>query len=396
MMKTIGGSLPLANKFIVIGSIGDRRLQLFAAALQRLGLPPAQQVSYQNVLTGKENLADIVSAGDVVRIESPGKSWLTEKLLLQVGAEAAQREAGYEALAHSEVTQLTFDKGRITYPHQWYLGFCATLDLIAHQLTQAPPHLSMNRTSAIKTMFDKRLVHKQLTAVNLPVPQSLNPITSYDDLWQAIQKTGIKRLFIKAAHGSSASGVVAYETNGRQHKATTTVEMVQNGAEVRLYNSRRIRTYRDQREIALLIDHLCQQHVHVEQWIPKASVNGRFCDIRIVVIGNQARHSIIRLSQSPMTNLHLLNERASIDILPNKVGDAVWQQVQQQCEQAVGLFPDTLYAGVDLLFTPNWKNAYILELNAFGDLLPTVRDNGVDTYEAEIEATLAQLQSILD
>ena len=361
-----------------------------------LAMPPAHQISYRSLLNGEVNLAEIVVAGDVVRIESPGKSWLTEKLLLQVGAEAAQQKVEYEALSANEVAQLTFDKGRITYPHQWYLGFCAVLDLIANQLAQAPPHFLMNSTSAIKMMFDKRLVHAQLTAVNLPVPQSINPITSYDRLWQTIRDTGIKRLFIKSAHGSSASGVVAYETNGRQHKATTTVEMVQNGAEIRLYNSRRIRTYRDQREIVTLIDHLCQQHVHVEQWIPKASVNGRFCDIRIVVIANQARHSIIRLSQSPMTNLHLLNERASIDILPNKVGEAVWQQVQQQCEQAVALFPNTLYAGVDLLFTSNWKNTYILELNAFGDLLPTVRDNGVDTYEAEIEATLAQLQSTLD
>lgn len=378
------------NNFIVIGSTGDRRLHLFAAALQRLGLPTPHQIDYAQLISGEINLAEVIAAGDIVRIESPGKSWATEQAMLKAGATAAQQEACYHPLPATEVDQLSFDKGRILHPRQWYLGLCTTMNLIATQLAQAPPHFLMNGPAAIKAMFDKRIVHSQLTAVNLPIPQTLNPIQNYEQLWQKIQQTGIKRVFIKLAHGSSASGVVAYETNGRQHKATTTVEMVQNEAEISLYNSRRIRIYRDQAQIATLIDQLCQQHVHVEQWIPKASLNGRFCDLRIVVINGKTQHSIIRLSHTPMTNLHLLNGRAAIDILRDKINHSVWQHTQQLCTQAVAQFPHALYAGVDLLFTPNWKQPYILELNAFGDLLPTVRKQGMDTYEAEIKATLTK------
>ena len=89
----------------------------------------------------------------------------------------------------------------------------------------------------------------------------------------------------------------------------------------------------------------------------------------------------MRLSHTPFTNLHLLNERAPIETLIAQIGMALWRDAQATCERAVACFPDAHYAGVDLLFTTNFHHHYVLELNAFGDLLPTVRVNGMDTYE---------------
>ncbi|RUS95886.1 hypothetical protein DSM106972_088990 [Dulcicalothrix desertica PCC 7102] len=58
------------------------------------------------------------------------------------------------------------------------------------------------------------------------------------------------------------------------------------------------------------------------------------------------------------------------------------------CEQAAKLFPTSLYCGVDLLILPDWKQHAILEINAFGDLLPGILWNGMDTYTSEVKAML--------
>jgi hypothetical protein len=52
------------------------------------------------------------------------------------------------------------------------------------------------------------------------------------------------------------------------------------------------------------------------------------------------------------------------------------------------LFPRCHHIGLDLLFTPGFRSHVLLEANAFGDLLPGVLWNGLDTYEAEL-ASLA-------
>jgi hypothetical protein len=59
------------------------------------------------------------------------------------------------------------------------------------------------------------------------------------------------------------------------------------------------------------------------------------------------------------------------------------------CEEAMAkCFPDCLYAGFDVLIEPDFRTAWILEVNAFGDLLPRTLHEGRDTYEWEIEAAL--------
>jgi hypothetical protein len=67
-----------------------------------------------------------------------------------------------------------------------------------------------------------------------------------------------------------------------------------------------------------------------------------------------------------------------------------WQAVRRTCEAAADVFPGSLHLGVDLLLTPGYRRHAVLEGNAFGDLLPGVLSEGVDTYEAEIRAVLAK------
>jgi hypothetical protein len=47
-------------------------------------------------------------------------------------------------------------------------------------------------------------------------------------------------------------------------------------------------------------------------------------------------------------------------------------------------FPESLYAGIDLLFSPDFRRQAVIEVNAFGDLLPGVFWQGQETYAAEL------------
>jgi hypothetical protein len=373
-------------QFVVIGAPGDRRIELFQQALDSCQLSAAQLVSYSELLKGNIHLSQVVQHNTVVRIESPGRDFDIEKVLLHAGAAEADSEP-YAHLAESAIADLSFDRGRLRFPRQWYLGFTRALRLIGIQLTECPPHQIMNHPNDIALMFDKAACHAVFSAHGLPVPRSLNPIYNFDTLIDAMQREHCFRVFVKLAHGSSASGTVAYEWSGDRHRAITTVEVVWQGGQITLYNSRHLRTIFDLSEIRTLIDALCQHNVHVEQWIPKAAHHNKVFDLRVVTIKGAVRHTIVRLSKTPMTNLHLLNERASVEQLERMPIEA-WHSAQETCQHAAGLFPRSLYSGIDLMFEPGYRRHHILEINAFGDLLPGLLDRGQSTYEAEIEAVL--------
>jgi hypothetical protein len=383
-----------ACQWIIIGNLESRPVALFQAALAGRGLPPARIVAYADLLAERVALPDVVRAGDIVRIETPGRNFDVEIELLRLGAaqvepEPATYRPALEWLLHVWGDHAE-DIGAVWYPRTWYLGYCTLLRRIEQQLAACPPHRRMNSPADIALMFDKRQCHALLEQHGLPVPRSLGPISGYDDLVTAMQATRCHQVFVKPAHGSSASGAVAYRTNGRAHVAVTTVDEIRydgNGCPM-LYNTRRLRTLHDLREIAGLIDAVCRHRAHVEQWLPKAGSDGYTFDLRVVMIGGQVRHVVPRLSRSPMTNLHLLNRRGDIERVRARMGDAAWQALCRTCEWVMALFPDSLYAGLDVLVLPGYRRHVILECNAFGDLLPGVLWEGMDTYAAEIAALM--------
>ncbi|HZO73450.1 MAG TPA: STM4014 family protein [Ktedonobacteraceae bacterium] len=371
--------------FVLIGSPQDRRVELFQAALVQLGLPPARMISYRDLIAGRTALADSIQPTSIVRIESPGKDFEVERALLALGAEIEEPDGQpYERLSRRAVEELSFEKGRILPSRQWYLGYCQLLQHIKQQVEQ---HQVMNTADDIMLMFDKRATHALLAAQAISVPPATGLVNSYEELIDQMQRYGWSRVFLKPAHGSSASGVVAYRFAGNRHQAITTVEMVCTGNERRLYNSRDIRVYQQHEEIVALIDALCRHRVHVERWLPKAGYAQRTFDLRIVMIARQVQHVVARLSRSPMTNLHLLNKRGDIAEILAAIGEARWEQACRTCEQVARLF-ESLYMGIDLLFTSAFKQHAIVEVNAFGDLLPGVLYHNQDTYTAEIVAAL--------
>ena len=379
--------------FVVIGNPGTRRVRGVEAALAGLGLPPARLVPYADLLANRVHLAEVVTPGAVVRIESPDEEPEVQRAILALGEAPAAAE-GDDYLTTEQAAAALADKGRLLPSRQWYLGFCTLLRDLDRQRALCPPHRLMNAPEDVAVMFDKRRCHALLAASEIPVPRALNSsgVHDYGSLTEAMRTAGMSRVFVKPAHGSSASGVVAYQTNGREHLATTTAEAVWHGGTLRRYNSKKVRTYRDA-EVRPLLDALCRQPVHVERWVPKAGLDGRVFDLRVVVIHGRAHHTVARLSRTPLTNLHLDHERRGTAAVQERMGEQAWSDAMRSCERAMALFPHSLYAGVDLLISTDFQRHAILEMNAFGDLLLNTFCDGQDTYTAEILSVLQDLSA---
>lgn len=377
-----------APRVVVVGNPGSRRVALFQESLAARGLAPAVIVPYADFLSDRASLEPFVNEGAILRIESPDRDFDVERALIAAGADEDDEDAPAAAgrIGRDEALRLDFDRGRILYPRQWYLGFRRLLRRIERQRACCPPHLVMNRPDDIAVMFDKPTCHARFEAQGVPCPPGLGTPRGYDDLRQRMARAGMHRVFVKLAHGSSASGVVALETDGRRVQATTTVEAVDSGCGLRLYNTRAVCRLTDERQVATIIDALCAERVHAERWVPKASLAGGPFDLRVVVIGGRARHALARVGHSPMTNLHLKSRRADAELVRSRMTAAAWNQLVHSCEQAAGVVPESLYAGVDIVISPGFRRHAVLEINAFGDLLPGISFEGRDTYAAELAA----------
>jgi len=370
-------------KLLLIANPENRRATMFLDAWRRRTDAPVVVVPYLDLFDGRSGWEMLDSAADddtVVRIESPGENFDVERQLLALGSTRAEEE-GIPSISAQQAESLEFDHGRILYPRQWYLGFCRLLEKIGCSLPEGVRY--MNPPADIALMFDKPSCHARCLEGEIPVPQSLGAIGSCDELIARMDDAGIDRVFVKIANGSSASGVAAVHRTRSGTRAVTTVEMTDDG---RYYNSLKLQCYREPTDLARLIDWICSQQAHVERWLPKAVLGRMSLDLRVVVIAGHARHTVVRQSTGPMTNLHLGGRRGDLDALKEKIGPARWQAVQRTCERVMTLFPGSLYAGIDVLLLPGGRSHAILEANTFGDLLPGVLCDGMDTYEAETMA----------
>ncbi|MGW4745942.1 STM4014 family protein [Streptomyces sp. NPDC004290] len=357
-------------RLVVVGDPAGRRVALFRDALRTAGLPGARAVSWPDVLRGRARFG----AGETVRLDSPGEDPETDLLLRGVG-----------------------DPARVEGTGRWYARFTRAVADLGRSVAAAGAVL-VDDPAELAVLFDKRLAHGLLAAAGVPVPESPTSgpgapvVRGWADVRALIGGAGPRRVFVKLAHGSSASGVLAVETNGAgRFQATTSVERSGDG---RLFNSLRVRRYTGEHEIAAIVDALAPDGLHVERWVPKATQDGRAADLRVVVIDGRATHAVLRTSRSPMTNLHLGGARGDLDAARASIAAAGgrWEDALGVCERAAAVFPGTRCVGVDLLPASGWRRFAVGEVNAFGDLLPGLTGlpgggaEGLDTYGAQVAA----------
>ncbi|MGK3090266.1 STM4014 family protein [Streptomyces sp. WAC01490] len=361
-----------APRFAVVGNPENRRVAFFREAVRAAGLEPARVVSWLQVLRGEAEF----EPGDTVRIDSPGEDAEVERLLRGVD-----------------------DPTRVEGSARWYAGFLSAVGEVTRAASVAGAEV-LTSPGDIASLFDKRLCHGLLAAAEVPVPPSFTSgpdaaeVRGWSDVRALLREHRMPRAFVKLAHGSSASGVLAVETAGPGRvRASTSVE---RDAQGRLFNSLRVRRYTTEAEVGALVDALAPDGLHIERWLPKASQRGRAADLRIVVVGGRATHAVVRTSLSPMTNLHLGGARGDLDEVRAAVSavGGCWREALAICERAAACFPGTLCVGVDLLPAAGWRRFAVGEVNAFGDLLPGLTGlpgsgaEGLDTYAAQVAAVL--------
>lgn len=360
-----GASSPSVNespsaRWVVVGNRENRRVGLFLDAARAVGVATPRVVEWRAVLDdGGHDFAE----GAVVRLDSPGENPAVDELLRGVK-----------------------DPTRVEGSARWYARFLdAVGSLRGGRRLDDPAELAV--------LFDKRLCHARLDAAGVPVPASPTsgaaaPVHDWSDVRDRMRDHGLRRVFVKLAHGSSASGVFAIEsTSAGRWRATTSVEVAADG----LHNSLVVRRYTSESEIAAIIDRLAPDRLHIEQWVPKASLAGRTADLRVLVVAGRATHAVVRTSRAPMTNLHLGGARGDLAAVRVAAGDR-WNEALAICERAAACFPGTLCVGVDLLPSIGWRRFTVGEVNAFGDLLPRLAGlpegpaAGIDTYSAQLRA----------
>lgn len=351
--------------FTVVGTPGDRRVELFLAACARSGVADPRVVGWADVLSGAPLR---LRPGDLLRIDSPGGDPAADTLLRGPG-----------------------DPARVAGGARWYTAFTAALARIRAEADRTGAR-SLNDVEEIAVMFDKRRCHARLLSAGVPVPPALPAVHGYAGLRGRMAEAGWNRVFVKPAHGSSASGVVALQVApGRIKAVTPAVWSTQGGG---LVNSLRLSTYDTEAEVAALIDALAPDGLHVERWLPKMTVDGRALDLRVVVVAGEPTHAVVRTGEGPMTNLHLGGGRGDLGAVRRAVGEDVWARALRTCAQAAACFPGSLMAGVDLLIGIDRRRLAVGEVNAFGDLLPGLTGlpggaaEGLDTYTTQIRAAL--------
>src|SRR5262249_56456638 len=134
--------------------------------------------------------------------------------------------------------------------------------------------------------------------------------------------------------------------------------------------------------------------VCVQQGIRMAQIDGQNFDVRVVVIHGQPEFTIFRLSGQPMTNLHLGGRRGDVAECRSRIPPRAWLDGLDCAVEAARQYHSAA-VGVDLLFESGYLRHYVLEVNAFGDFFPNLRDaRGRTVHRAEIEATARALRLV--
>ncbi|MBZ0113120.1 MAG: STM4014 family protein [Thermoanaerobaculia bacterium] len=352
----------------LIANPEGRRYELFCAAAKRYSVD-VRRLSWTELLGDPSSIGRL-GGTDWVRIESPGKDRLLAESFALLGGSLSPRMAYGEIKNFSEV----------------HTGLCRVLVDIGAGATDFG-FTCINPPADIAAMFDKAEAHRRFAAAGIPRPMAFVAPTSCDALQERLSQEQCQRWFLKPLYGSSASGVCAYRWHPRHRQLIAPIELERTADSLRLYNTRRIRTHTNPADIDAILSALLPHGMICESWLPKATLQGVAFDFRVLVIAGEARHTVLRQSRHPMTNLHLGSQRGSLDSFVHAYGESALEACHGAAVRAAECFPASLYCGVDVLVMRD-GSPYVLEANAFGDLLPNVFSRGQSTYEAILESTI--------
>ena len=351
----------------IIGNPENRRVRDFQNVAEAVGWARPDCLAYEELLRDSGSLARFDA--DLLRVDSPGENENVTRMLITRGGGPSQPDLEF---------------GEINFLREHHRGFCAVLEMIEQRGIEC-----LNSPGDIGVMFDKWLCHQRFMEQGVARPPAELAPADFPALLDRMRARSGGRLFLKPLHGSSASGVCALRWTPHRQQLIAPFRIRSKRGEPMLVNSLDVRTYNSMEDIELILGLLLPQGMISEQWIPKLTLPGGAVDLRVLVIAGEARHWVIRQSRHPMTNLHLGNQRGDEAVLCDVIGSEKLESAFRLAEQAAACFPDSLYAGVDVLLDASHR-AFVGEINAFGDLLPRLTHRGESAYTAIANACHAQ------
>ena len=219
----------------------------------------------------------------------------------------------------------------------------------------------LNTPDALLRALDKKETKEVLMDKGLKVTPMLPSPQSFDELRQLLADCG-RGCFLKPRYGSGAGGIMAirYQPNRNKWVVYTTLRHV-DGV---IHNTKRINRLSVEKEIIPLAEAVIQTEAILEEWIPKAQLQGENYDLRVVCRESEIDYIVVRCSKGSITNLHLNNKAHWWNEL--SLSEEVRQQIYFQCQEAVQSL-DLQYAGVDVLIERGTDIPYIIEVNGQGD-----------------------------
>lgn len=352
---------------LVVGNTTSRRAKQWQKAVDKA---PYQIVTYQQVA---ENQFPKIQEVTTVRITSPGEDFDTFKLLVELG--------GYP-----NADLLNYEKGRIFLHQYWYKGWSLVLDNIQKWLDNRPNILIMNDPATIKLAFHKANCQQFLKEKGIPIPKIYcQQLNSFEHLLETMNDNQLHQVFLKPAHSSSASGVMMFRKAGNKMLLETTAKLVKEDTTNKLFNHKRLQRYQDTEDIQTILELMIPNKLHVEQWIMKKQFQAKSTDFRVLVINQQPVFIQPRMSNHPITNLHLGNEKGVIKTLEKEWGSPLIKKVKDIATQTAKSLTGLFYAGIDIAVDKK-ENVYVLEVNPFGDFLKDLFVDNKNTYQYELNA----------
>ena len=219
----------------------------------------------------------------------------------------------------------------------------------------------LNTPDALLRALDKKETKEVLMDKGLKVTPMLPSPQSFDELRQLLADCG-RGCFLKPRYGSGAGGIMAirYQPNRNKWVVYTTLRQV-DGV---IHNTKRINRLSVEKEIIPLAEAVIQTGAILEEWIPKAQLQGENYDLRVVCRESEIDYIVVRCSKGSITNLHLNNKAHWWNEL--SLSEEVRRQIYFQCQEAVQSL-DLQYAGVDVLIERGTDIPYIIEVNGQGD-----------------------------
>lgn len=219
----------------------------------------------------------------------------------------------------------------------------------------------LNTPDALLRALDKKETKEVLMDKGLKVTPMLPSPQSFDELRQLLADCG-RGCFLKPRYGSGAGGimVIRYQPNRNKWVVYTTLRQV-DGV---IHNTKRINRLSVEKEIIPLAEAVIQTEAILEEWIPKAQLQGENYDLRVVCRESEIDYIVVRCSKGSITNLHLNSKAHWWNEL--SLSEEVRQQIYFQCQEAVQSL-DLHYAGVDVLIERGTDIPYIIEVNGQGD-----------------------------